>query len=412
VRFFYLFLLTTCISITCGKAKPVINLSNSNWPEGTCVTVLQKGRIKARTALFGDYVKISVPEEGFCQIRVASPSALTWISEKIPVNVGTNNYSLPSCIPRRRIGSSQIGLTVQTADPDSIYAYMLETTYPSITTISPTIPVWKKENSRGLSNPGIIALAHAKAVEVTVQMRLAGREYDEDLKSYCLSLIDSLEVFGVDGIIIVPKVHVLSSEKFIEFIKKIASEVHKRGMTFGISLQPGNKTLNFNPEALFSGVPTPETPDELRIMNPQSENSIGGLSVNVVDEIEEVLDHFARSKIPLSKVTVELALTSAAYSDMGNGTYKPVDLEEGTFTKILSEVGMDAAFRLRDESLRLGYRGVIYVFDDVDGISKKIRRLRSGNLSSAGGIHIVYDRCGVEIDSDDLKQISVSFISP
>jgi len=405
-------LFTACISIGCDKAKPVINVLNSNWPEGTCVTVLQEGRVVARTTLFGDYVRISVPEDGFCQVRVASPSALTWISEKIPVNAGTNNYSLPSCIPRRRIGSSQIGLTVQTADPDTIYAYMLETAYPFITTISPTIPVREKENNRGLSDPGIIALAHAKAVEVTTQMRLAGREYNEDIMDYCLSLIDSLEVFGADGMVMVPEALVFSDKGFLKSVRKIASEVHKRGMTLGISLPLDYKAVNFNPEALFSGVPPPETPDELRIMNPQSEDSIDGLPFNLADKIEGILKLFARSKIPLKKVTVWLALSAVAYNDVGNGTYKPVDLEEGTFTKVLSEVGMDAAFRLRDESLRLGYKGVIYVFDDVDGLSKKIRGLRSGNLSRAGGLHIIYDRCGVEINSDDLKQIAGSFVSP
>lgn len=411
MRFFYLFLFTACISFGCDKAKPDINVLNSNWPEGTCVSVLQKDRIVARTALYGNHVRISVPEEGFFQIRAGFPAALTWISEKIQVTIGTNNYSLPICIPRRRIGSSRIGLTVQTAYPDSIYAYMLETAYPSFTTISPRVSFREKENGSGLSNPGIIDLAHSKAVEVTVRIRLADREFNENFKDYFLSLIDSLEVFGTDGMVMAPEALVFSDKGFLKSVRKIASEMHKRGMTLGISLPLDYKAVNFNPEALFSGVPSPETPDELRMMDSQSENSGGDLPVNVVDEIEEVLERFARSNIPLKKVSVEMALTAVAYNDIGNGTYKPVDLKEGTFTKILSEVGMDAAFRLRDESLRLGYRGVIYAFDDVDGVSKKIQRLMSGNLSRAGGVHIIYDRCGVEIDSDDLKQIAGSFIS-
>jgi hypothetical protein len=125
--------------------------------------------------------------------------------------------------------------------------------------------------------------------------------------------------------------------------------------------------------------------------------------------IENSLIAVMDGQIPLSRITVEIALSAFAYRGNGTSNREGVSLVTGAIERILSEAGSGGAIRLGDGTLILGFRGVNYAWDDLAGITRKIAFLRTGEFARVRGVRIVWDGLGVKPDTEGLKSTAAVF---
>ena len=391
---------TIIIANGCGRQTPDLVIYNSTWPDGTSVSLIDGSLVTQRSKLYGGHTQLSIPKTQSYIIRAASSAHITFMSDTLTIDRERSSFSLPSPVSRRRIGSWRIGLSLRKDLPDSLYEYLLEKAHGSLTTISPDML-----HNALLSR--IIRKAHAKGIEVTACVHLTANELPD-----VLSLADSAEVYGVDGIVAQPDSTVLSMAEFSDAMRGLAAALHKRGVTFAVQViadcGAGSILLPPGIRLIFTEVPDPEMPDELRI----AFICTGTPSSVSAERIEEKIGELVKDHIPLSRTSVELALTGFKFRVMDDGDLEPVSLKRGEVQTLLQGSGGYKVIRLRDGSLRLGYRGAFYAFDDIDGMAYRISRLRTGGLSRSGGIHIVYDGLGVAPDPEHIKRLAKSVRTP
>ncbi len=380
----------------CDRAAPGLEIHNSSWPDGTCISIIDGNSRVTRTTLYGIRTQLPIPKTKTYRIRVASPGYITFISDTVTVRDETATYPLPNPVPRKKIGSWRLGLAFSKDLPDSLYDHMLLNAHGSLTTVSPEL----------LNNehiPEIVRQAHKKSIDVTASVIL-----DSVTLADILALADSAEVYCADGIVLEAVGSVFIEDGFADAMRELAAVLHERGMTFAVKVTAdcSSGELSIPPvlHDIFTKAPVPERPDELRISF-----ACDGIPSSVsAGSIEEKIRGLVKEHIPLSRISIELTLTAFKFSVTDDGGLKPTGLEPGEVQSLLMVSGMQGVVRLRDGSLRLGYRGALYVFDDCEGTAQKISLLRAGNFSRSAGIHIVYDGIGVKPGPEKFRIIAKS----
>ena len=216
-----------CI-IGCGRSSEQIVITNNGWPDGTSISVLDETGIANRTTLYGSHVSVNFTQRDRIRIRAASLSHVTMISDTIPVTGGKILYTLPPPVPRRRIGSWQLGFDFRTAVTDSSYLRVLSMNDSrTLTTISPKL----------LHNPGlnhIIQGAHSRGIEITARIALTARRTAQENEEFVRACADSAEVYGIDGILVEPDSATIIAEDFAERMQRMAGVLHSRGMLLAL----------------------------------------------------------------------------------------------------------------------------------------------------------------------------------
>ena len=381
------------IASGCESTGSKLVIYNSNWPDGTCISIIDGNNRLIRTSLYGGRTQLNIKKISSYVIRASSPAHITFLSDTLSVDSDHITFVLPPPTLRHKIDSWRIGFSFRNDLPDSVYNHLVANVQTSLTTISPELL-----NNKHLIR--FIRTAHAKGIEVTACVDIT----TDDLYDFH-SLADSAEVYCVDGIVVQADSAVLSMPEFGDVMRGLAAVLHRRGLTFGLQI-----TTNCGTDSLFplSGIrhimteaPAPERPDELRIAF-----KCTGLPSSVpVDQIEKIIEKLFRQHIPLSHISIELTLTAFKFRVVENGVLEPLELNEGELQTLLNSTDGHGIIRLRDLSLRLGHKGALYAFDDIEGTAQKIGLLRAGGFLRSGGIHIVYDGLGVEPDQEDFKLI-------
>jgi len=397
-KLFYSVFLCILAVTGCERSEPPrLIISAPSWPDGTCVSLIYSDHRMVHTNIYGGRGQLPLRPNVDYRIRAASPSHITFLSDTFPKSGSKQYLTLSNAVPRRRIGSWRLGLTITRDYPDSLWDRLLDEDYASLTTISPGL----------LSNehlPRLIRTAHSYGVEVTASAPLSMNNI-----SFVNSLADSAEVYCVDGIVILPDSTVLESAGFDEAVRGLASVLHKRGLTFSIrtltGCEPGSMRLHPVIQHIMTEAPAPEQPDELRIAFICN----GAPSSVSAERIEEKIGGLTGEHIPLSRISVELIVTAFKFRVMGDGGLEAEDLPPGELQDLLRGADEDGYIRLRDGSLRFGYRGSLYAFDDREGTAQKISSMRNLNgISRSGGIHITYESRGVKPEAGDFKDYAKS----
>jgi len=388
------------VSLSCSRPQPVVEIATHHWPEGSAVSLIRNGKVVARSSLFGDHVRMNAPKPGSYHVRVASPEALASVSPELEVGPGVTAYTLPLPVMRRRIGTTNLGLGFAAPGSDSVCMRVLETSPTALTSISLYL---------GVSDAAadIIRRAHEKGIEVLLRGEGRGRETKTVLTSM-LALSDSAERYGADGIVIVSDDSGGYDRRVMATVRTLAAAVHERGMTLSLALVPGEEG-RFHPRAFFDSIPAPECPDDLVLLCSAAGIEKDEIAPVSLSRIENSLIAVMDGRIPLSRITVEIALSAFAYRGNGTSNREGVSLVTGAIERILSEAGSGGAIRLGDGTLILGFRGVNYAWDDLAGITRKIAFLRTGEFARVRGVRIVWDGLGVKPDTEGLKSTAAVF---
>jgi hypothetical protein len=387
---------------SCSGPQPVVDIAVHHWPEGSSVSLIRNGKVTARSALFGEHVRVTLPRRGEYRIRVSSPEALTAMSPEMEIGPGVTAYTLPLPVMRRRIGATNLGIGFEAPGSDSACIRILDTTPASFTSISLDLGVSR-------TTADLVRRAHEKGIEVLLRGGRRGAQNGKSALKSILALTDSAERYGADGIVFVPDAGKGYGRGLVPDSRTLAAAIHERGMTFSLALDPGD-SASFRPLAFFDSIPAPECPDDLVLLCGTPGAAKDESSPVSIARIENALIRVMDARIPLSRVTVEIPLSANAYSGSGpNRT--PVVLSPGALRKTLAEAGEIGGMRLGDGTLALGFRGVNYSWDDPAGIAKKVEFLRTGEFARVRGVRIVWDGLGVSPDSDGLKRLAGVFMN-
>ena len=380
--------------LSCERHEIELIIHNSSWPEGTIISLIHGDRILSRSSLYGGHVRLRISQNNMYRIRAASRTSLTFLSEPITFTNDKNSFILPSHLPRKRRGTWRLGLSLCMDSTDSLYEYLLKQRGSPFTTLSPDL----------MNNTHLKVTtrqAHAKGIEITACVPVS----TQDLP-HILSLADSAVAYGVDGIVVEPDSVMLFSDKFDDRIRELANILHARGLTFSlrytVNCDAGHLSIPQKLRHILSEIPVPEQADELRI----SFLCDGISSTNSTESIEEKISELQKEHIPLSRISIELLLSAYKFRILDNNDLRLDALKPGELQELLRESGGSGIIRLRDGSLRFGYRGMLYVFDDDETVTQKISLLRTGIFSRSGGIHIVFDDLGVAPDSLTIMKIA------
>ncbi len=388
------------LSLACDRPKPVLEISNHLWPEGTAISVIHEGKVVASSALYGDHVRISVPKRGVVTVRAAAPTALTSFSPELTLHGGVVSCPLPIPVTRRQAGTVNLGIGCMSSDAAPVCLALVENFAASVTSLS-------LATGDGASLTAAIARAHAKAVEVILRADCRKDVSVNAAFKTVLVCADEAERSGADGILFLPADTAVRSVEFPKELRALAASLHDRGMSLIVALTP-EVLRDFHPVVLFDQVPAPECPDELRVLcygaGPDAEIP----AVASSQQMEDVLLKVMEEKIPLSRISIEVRLSAQAAGVEGK-TLRPVALAPGELEKILAEAGTGSVIRLGDGALMLGYKGVDYQYEDLTGIARKMRVLRSGEFLRLHGVHVLYDGLGVKPDAAGLKELAGVF---
>lgn len=401
-RFSLTILLLLCFA-GCGSDRPIVVLENVSWPDGSVVSIIQDGRIVDRSTLYGDHVMLRAAGPGICRIRAGERNALSWISGKVLLSEGINRIYLSTPSIRRRTGRGMFGLSLGTQEVDLPHALLFDNPVPGVTTL--TVEYEAFSTPEELLK--LAATAHANAVECIVSLQLAALPEGRKSNRQFSAMLDKMEMSGIDGVLLDPDIDTYSLDIFPQFVRTAATEIHLRGMTLTV-LIPESQPGNANPAVFFRDIPSPETPDMIRIAAPTPSET--NPSPDTVLQIERAADRMVRDGVPLARISAELALSATAFTPRQGGGYDHAPLDAGDLESILPVAGMDAVLRLRDGTLRLGFRGRVYSFEDVEGLTWKVKRLGESPLAPKGGVHIMYDGMGITLDRSDLKRLTEAYI--
>ncbi|MDD4986801.1 MAG: hypothetical protein PHQ43_13695, partial [Dehalococcoidales bacterium] len=310
-------------------------------------------------------MRFDIQNNNWYLVRVASPAHVTFLSDTLLTDKGNISFALPPPIPRPRIGSWRLGCVLSQHLPDSLYEDFTSIAHGSLTTISPDLL-----NNERLTR--IVSAAHVNNIEVTARVPVTASDTPQ-----ILSIADSAEVYCVDGVVVLPDSSLCASPEFGGFVRQLASSLHERGLTLAVQfLSDCGADSIIIPSGIpevMTLAPPPETPDELRISF-----TCAGIQTSVTTErIEEKINELVRKHIPLSRITVELILSGFKFRFGDNGNLEPEKPEQGEIQDIIRDSGGYGIVRLRDGTLRLGFKGSLYIFDDCEGRAQKIGVLRT-----------------------------------
>lgn len=387
------------LAFACDRPKPVLEVSNHLWPDGTAVSVLSGGKIVAGSILYGDHVRIPCPRRGVCMVRAAAPAVISAVSPQLTLIGGITSYTLPVPVMRRRIGTVNLGIGCAAPGADSLCRSLIDRSSASITSLS-----LEPEAVSDLA--AIISHAHARAVEVILRVNCGGRSGKGALKN-ALAWVEKAERLGADGILFIPGENMWGDGTFHGAVRALASSLHGKGMSLAVAL--ASEVLDdVHPAAFFDRVPSQECPDELLLLCCGAGLKEKSPEVVSISQIERALLKIMEEQIPLSRISLEVRLSALAYR--GSGTVRePVPLAAGAFETISGEAGRGSAIRMGDGSLLLGYRGVSYLYEDLAGIGEKIRFLRTGEFARVRGLQILYDGLGLRPDEAGLRTLAGVF---
>ena len=387
-------------SLACDRPKPVLEITNHLWPEGTAISVIFNGKVVASSSLYGDHVRINIPRRGAVTVRAAAPAVITALSPELIMAGGVVSYQLPIPVMRRQIGMVNLGVGCIDPKEDSFFSVMLQNSAASISSLflPPKYDYYVAS---------AIKLAHARAVEVILRADSGNEASVKDALKSVHACADKAERVCADGILFLPGDVCWRSGGFPAEIRTLAALVHNKGMTLAVAITPENLDV-FHPMILFDQVPAPECPDELLLLCNGAATSDGNPEVVSLSQIEDALLKIIGEKIPLSRVSIEVRLSARA-SRAVEKARQPVALAPGELKRVLTETGAGSAIRMGDGSLMLGYKGVDYIYEDLTGIARKMRFLRSGEFSRVHGVHVLYDGLGVRPDAAGLKELAGVF---
>ncbi len=386
----------------CGKDRPVVVVRNLSWPDGSVVSIIQDGLIADRSTLYGDYVRLRANHPGLVHVRSGEQNALTWLSKEVLLSNGEHHIALPALSIRRRTEGKTFGLSAMIPGVDSINKLLFENPVPAVTTL--TLHNDSLDSNNSLRD--IASAVHAHAVEIIVSLSLNSVPENRPAERTFQRTLDTLETAGIDGILLTPERDLYAHNTFFRFVRFAAREIHLRGMTVELAV-PDSWPEKDGPDLFFRDVPAQEAPDMIRIAAslPTEEN----LSPDTVLHIERLVGRLIRDGVPEDRISAELALSAAAFVLRHDNEYEKAPINTGEIDSILPVAGMTTVVRLRDGTLRLGYGGRVYSFEDVDGLTEKLRRLNKSPFSPKGGVHILYDARGITLDRDGLKHLTEAY---
>lgn len=396
----YLPICLMLLAFACSRPQPVVEIATHHWPEGSAVSLMRDGKVVARSSLYGEKIKITAPRPGTYVIRVSSREALTAFSPALMLEKGTTAYALPIPVMRRRIGTTNLGYGFTAPRGDAVSAHLIESSPSDFTHIAVEPGI-----SRDLEK--LVSAAHSKGIEALLRSETVNSGRRESMKD-AASLINTAERCGADGVVWNAGKPDGMTGKPPAGLREIIAMAHERGLTFSIALEAAD-TGAWNPVAFFDSIPAPECPDDLVIVVRGLGTSGEATGTVSIDEVENAVVWVRDGRIPLSRVTIEIYLSAAAFSRPGPSGRKAVPLSAGTLVQMIAGPAKDGVLRLPDGSLRLSDGSVDYSWDDMKSIAGKLAFLRTGEFARLRGVRVMWDGLGVSPDPDGVRMLCEVF---
>ncbi len=378
----------------CAENSSQVEILGNFWPEGASISILKKGQPVFTTNLYGERVTAPLQGTHDYAIRVGSPEYLTAVTEMFQVRPGKTAHLLAAPVSRRKIGRTAFFLGSNALD-DKVLSGMVEEIPESFTGLL------LSDSSPGKLAP-IVRKAHSRAVEVTVYGDAGCQESFVKSIRCGRKLISNAVSAGADGVQFIPDVQMARDTRFVESIRKLASEAHGWGMTFAVGFLP--EWFDFrDPAELFTGSAS-GSPDELVLLCYGTGVNDAKPAVISVEQIETTLQKVRDAGIPLSRVSVELRAGGMAW-EMDEQSRRPVRLGNGDLERVIEMSGTESVIRLGDGSGTIATGGTVYLWDDSFSLTSKMTYLWSGEFSRLRGIRILYDGTGVRPDPGCMRQL-------
>jgi len=389
---------------SCGSREYALYVFNYGWPAGTSISVIQGGEITERTSLYGRHARIVIPGAGPFRIRAASPAVLTFVSREMNEAEGMATFSLPDPVFRRTIGRYRLGAELRSADADTIATNLIASAASSFTTLS--MDFHDKSIETLTFNREFVEKAHKAGIEVIACVNVQSWNTQEDRLANTFSMVHFAEVCGIDGIVINDEFLGRTPGGFIlRQIRSIASSVHRRGMTLAMEIAADRQEFMAR---MFIDIPVSLCPDELRLTLDIPHENGEIVSPVSVERIESAIVACFDHSIPLSKLSIDMNIQARAFIIRDNESITRENVRPGELHDVLARAGEQAQVRLRDGSMRLGYSGTIYAYEDGEGLAEKIRKLLPGSFKRMRGVYIVSDGSGLTPDSEMMNFLGKS----
>lgn len=385
--FFLILLLSFFFS--CGKKDSYIYLLNRNWPDGTVLNLYKGDKHLSDSVIYGNHIRFAVKDTGEFILRIANKDYLTVLFDIPKVTTDNLSLSLPSPIQKKRVGSWRIGLVFRTDIQNVDYSEFIAQNPESFTTIYPEL------FKNGYLNE-TVRKSHEKGIEIIAKADISGNE-SESIKT----AIDSSVVYGIDGILLNVTLETSENSRKMKNITEYFKSIHEKqllaGLTFTLDDIAKNEKICKNLKDMFKGQKSDYQPDFI---------CFSLESVNFEkDKIEDMIKN-VKNDVPISKILIDIKLSAVKKSVSESESGKSLIPEPGEIENIIKTAGENGIIHVQDGSLRLGYGGYIYIFDNMESISGKIKSLRDGILSHSSGITVSFEKEGVYPDSKEFVKLS------
>ena len=394
------------VLFSCGSPEHALYVFNYGWPASTSISVIQGGEITVRTSLYGRHARIVIPGDRPFRIRAASPAVLTFVSREINEAEEMATFSLPRPVFRRTIGRYRLGADLRSADADTIASNLIASAASSFTTLS--MEFHDKSAEKLTLYREFVGKAHNAGIEVIACVNVQSWNTQEDRLANTFSMVHFAEICGIDGIVINDEFLGKSPGGFIlRQIRSIAGSVHRRGMTLSMEITADRQEFMAR---MFIDIPVSRCPDELRLNLDIPHESKNGEIVSPVsvERIESAIVACFDHAIPLSKLSIDMNIQARAFINSDNDVIAREDVSPGELQDVLVRAGEQAQVRLWDGSLRLGYSGTVYAYEDGKGLAEKIGKLLPGSFKRMRGVYIVSDGSGLSPDSEMMCYLAES----
>ena len=377
----------------CNKKDISVTIRSDAWPDGTNISIISNGVILTESKLYGGRLRLSIPENIEFSLHAASLDNLTYVSKITNSYVAPDDIILPHPVKRFRYGSWRFGIVDKNISHNTLYStwFVEADGFYSL-----TIPL--------LNNPGISSQKfHSRELIASLPLSL------EMLTNYS-ALCDSAVLYGVDGLLLAPEPSFWKDVNEPTLLSGMVSEIHDRGMScdirFELSLDEAIIEIPGILQSCFSEKVTTMQADELRIAFDSERNP----SIETYELIEKKILSLNKMNIPLFRISIELKMKGLKFKVDNNQNMMSADLAVDEIDDYSEIVGKENILRLSDTSLRFGYGGAIYVFDDYIGMADKISRLRQGTLRKFAGVHITFDASCISPKPGDIELLSKSVL--
>ncbi len=379
----------------CGSDRPVVTV-RGQWPDGTGITLIRDGAVDGSTRLYGGRARVEVPAPGGYCLVAAAPGFLTRISGPMTAGDPDATWNIPLPVPRRTIAGGAVGFAFTGDAPDSLYTFLCREAPSALTAVSPAIA--------DSTLTAIVAAAHGAGVAVIPCFTVRG---PDDPKP--AGIVSAVAAAAADGAVLEPDETSAHAPWFTAYIRTVSGMLHERGFTmdvripFACSSEP--PSVHEPIAAVFERiVPESEWPDVVRLAF-----VCGGIPATAAaTRIAEVLRAVAASRIPSGRCAVELRFTGFVLR--GDAQERPPDQAGPGIVERLRKVAAPSmgGIHMRDGSVRLGFGGSVYMYDNLVGTAVKMGDLASLGLPHTAGVYLVFDGCGVLPDADDASRFASS----